>query len=209
MEFDNTTSCKKYASNGKGNAGVTLGTIGTALGGLLWLGNGGLANLGGGLFGGGAQPVVNEVDRAVKCAEEKSILEMRIAELQSARYTDSVGIDLYREIIAASNMSDAKLGAVQKELYDYVITLSKDTALNKQASDYQFAMMKQAIDYQAIIADNKLTCCCDKTNARIDCDNKIQSLTDASIISYVNSNFLPGVLKLPITSVCPLPETAD
>ena len=34
-EFDN-----RYASNGKGNAGVALGVVGTVLGGLAALGNG-------------------------------------------------------------------------------------------------------------------------------------------------------------------------
>lgn len=38
-EFDN-----RYASNGKGNAGVALGTVGTVLGGLATLGNGLLGN---------------------------------------------------------------------------------------------------------------------------------------------------------------------
>ena len=92
---------------------------------------------------------------------------------------------------------DAKIGAVQKELLQYVIELDKQTALNKQASDYQFMIM-----------NNKIDCCCDKANMTAEFNQKINALADASILSYVNSTFIPGTLKLPITSICPQPATA-
>ena len=38
-------------------------------------------------------------------------------------------------------------------------------------------------------------------------ERQLRELADASIISYINSNFLPGTLKLPITSICPQPTT--
>jgi hypothetical protein len=39
-------------------------------------------------------------------------------------------------------------------------------------------------------------------------DKHLAELSDASIVSYVNSTFIPGTLKLPITSICPQPATA-
>ena len=39
-------------------------------------------------------------------------------------------------------------------------------------------------------------------------ENRIRDLADANIISYVNATFVPGVVKLPITSVCPQPAPA-
>lgn len=44
-EIVNNNEHGKYASNLKGNAGITLGTIGTSLAGLMLLGNGGLGNI--------------------------------------------------------------------------------------------------------------------------------------------------------------------
>jgi hypothetical protein len=39
-------------------------------------------------------------------------------------------------------------------------------------------------------------------------DKQLTELADASILSYVNSTFIPGTLKLPITSICPQPTTS-
>jgi hypothetical protein len=39
-------------------------------------------------------------------------------------------------------------------------------------------------------------------------DKQLAELSDASIIAYANSTFIPGTLKLPITSICPQPATA-
>ena len=113
------------------------------------------------------------------------------------RYTDYVGMDLYRNIVQVSKEDDAKINAVQKELLQYVIELDKQNALNKQASDYQFMIM-----------NNKIDCCCDKANMTAEFNQKLNGLADASILSYVNSTFIPGTLKLPISSICPLPATA-
>ena len=44
-------------------------------------------------------------------------------------------------------------------------------------------------------------------NIKFDYENRLRDLADASIISYVNATFLPGTLKLPITSICPQPAT--
>lgn len=90
-----------YASNGKGNLGVTLGAIGT---GLAALGNNGFLS---GILGNGCGY------RAANCACESDHLVSRYemdlmqangslkSDLQkekSERYTDSVGISLYKEL---------------------------------------------------------------------------------------------------------------
>jgi hypothetical protein len=38
--------------------------------------------------------------------------------------------------------------------------------------------------------------------------SKTRDIADAAIMTYVNATFLPGTLKLPITSVCPQPAPA-
>jgi len=174
----------EYASNGKANAGLVLGIIGTSLAGLLWA-NGANNGRGGlNIFGNGSGNTVDE-------------LESQVAELRAMRYTDQVGIDLYKNIIAQSNAADAKISANMKEVMSYVVELSKEVALNKQSAYYE-----------GIITNNKIDCCGERVNAAIDYNRQLAELADASILSYVNSTFLPGQLRLPITSICPQPLTS-
>ena len=167
---------KITGSSGIAKAGLTLGIIGT---GLAVLENGGFGN---GLFGTG---------------KKASELEAQLAELKAMRYTDGIGIDLYKNIVATANAEDAKIAAVQTQLYDWIIKLDKETALNKQATEYQFTIL-----------NNKLDCCCDKAGMQMAYNKQLSELADARIISYVNSNFLPGNLYLPSSSITPPVVTA-
>lgn len=175
----------EYASNGKANAGLATGIIGTSLAGLLWAngangtGTGGLL---GGLFGNGR-------NYAQSYEGKISQLESEIAFLRSENYADKVANEVYRSL-------DARIRDNMEKVYGYVIDLDKRTALNAQGLAYENQITNQKID-----------CCCDKANMRIDFNRQLSELADASIISYVNSTFLPGTLKLPITSICPQPAT--
>lgn len=174
----------EYASNGKANAGLTTGIIGTSLAGLLWANgaNGGNGLLGG-LFGGG--------NRGYSQTYEGKIgqLEAEIAFLRGENYADKVANEVYKAL-------DEKISANMKEVYGFVIDLDKRTALNAQG-----------LAYENQITNNKIDCCCDKMNIKFEYENKLRDLADAAIMTYVNSNFLPGTLKLPITSICPQPAT--
>jgi hypothetical protein len=176
---------KITGSSGVAKAGLTLGIIGTSLAAL----NGGVGNgtgLLGGLFNG-------------NCAGKDS----EIAELRSARYTDQVGIELYREIIAQAKEEDAKIRALQKDTFDFIIDLDKKTALNEQAQRLNREYDTMARDYMFTILNNKLDCCCDKVNAQMAYNRELGELADASILSFVNSNFVPGSLIMPASSICP------
>ena len=182
----------EYASNGKANAGLTTGIIGTALAGLLWAnGNGGL----GGILGGFNNRGWNNGSVGYGACYSQSFegkvgeLQSEIAYLQSENYADKVANEVYRSL-------DNKISANLEKLYGFVIDLDKRTALNAQG-----------LMYENQLTNAKIDCCCDKTNMQIAFNKQLSELADASIISYVNSNFLPGTLKLPITSICPQPTT--
>lgn len=187
---------KVVGSSGVAKAGLTLGIIGTSLAAL---GNGGNGGFLGNLFGG--------TSRAEQEQSTIAALESKVAELKSMRYTDAVGIDLYKNIVSVAKEEDAKISKVQSDMIGYVIDLDKRTALNEQASrlnrDYDIA----ARDYMFTILNNKIDCCCEKAAMQTEFNKEIGALADASILSYVNSNFIPGTLKLPITSICPQPTT--
>jgi hypothetical protein len=75
MEMEN-----KYAARGVANAGLTTGIIGTALGVL----NGGLGNILGG--------------NNNNCLEQIMARDSEIAELKAEKYSDKVGLELYRYV---------------------------------------------------------------------------------------------------------------
>jgi hypothetical protein len=191
-------------SSGVAKAGLTLGIIGTglaALGGGMNnnCGNGGIL---GGLFGG------NGNCRAERQQSEIAALESEVAELKSMRYTDYVGIDLYKNIISTQKEEDKKISDLQGTLFAYIIDIDKRTALNDQAAKLNREFDTAARDYMFTILNNKIDCCCEKVGMQMNFNRQLDELTDASILSYVNSTFIPGTLKLPITSICPQPATA-
>ena len=165
----------EYASNGKANAGLTTGIIGTSLAGLLTLGGmGGVS----GLFG--------RPQGFVQTPEGKiGQLESEIAFLRSENYADKVSNEVYKAL-------DSKISANLEKLYGFVIDLDKRTALNAQG-----------LMYENQITNNRIDCCEEKVNTKFYYENKLRDLADANIISYVNATFVPGKLVMPLTSICP------
>jgi hypothetical protein len=99
MEYEN-----KYSSNGKGNAALTLGIIGTGLSAL----GGGLNNiLGGGKCGCSENTTVSryELDLQQKIAER----DTRIGLLESNIYADSKIADVYERL-------NTKVGALEAQI---------------------------------------------------------------------------------------------
>lgn len=165
----------EYASNGKANAGLTTGIIGTSLAGLLAAG--GMGGIGG-LFG--------RPQGFVQTPEGKiGQLEAEIAYLRSENYADKVSNEVYKAL-------ETKIDNNLEKLYGFVIDLDKRTALNAQG-----------LMYENQITNNKIDCCCDKMNIKFEYENRLRDLADATIMTYVNGNFVPGKLVMPLTSICP------
>lgn len=147
-------------------AGLTLGIICT---GLAVLQNGGF-----GLFGNGA-------------TSEVASLDAQIAELKSMRYTDAASMDAFERSIAQSNAEDAKINALQTQLYNAFIDLDKRSALNEQAAKLNREFDTASRDYLFTIVNNKIDCCCNKVATQIEYNKQLNELADASII-FTNIN---------------------
>lgn len=152
----------------------------------------------------GAQVYTAAVNRAGQITD----LASEISKLKSEKYTDYVGMDLYKNIVAFSNAEDQKIANVQAQLSSFIIDLDKRVALNQQAVELNRQYDALARDAGFKLLEQKIDCCCDKTNMRIDWNAERAANADAAIVSYVNSNFMAGTLKLPITSICPEPAEA-
>lgn len=167
----------EYASNGKANAGLTTGIIGTSLAGLLTLG---------GMNGGGLLNLGRNGNCYTQSYEGKiGQLEAEIAYLRGENYSDKVANEVYKAL-------DNKISANLEKLYTFVIDLDKRTALNAQG-----------LMYENRIIDNKIDCCCDKMNIKFDYENRLRDIADAAIVTYVNGAFIPGKLVMPLSSICP------
>lgn len=155
----------KTADGERNVASKALG--GTALG-LAIPGTISFLNQLGGFFNGG--------NGAGTCQDTRTIgvLESKIAQLEAERYTDKVGTELYREIVAKSNAEDEKINANYKELAQYIAQLDKQIAVDKQATVDNFAFLNNEI-----------------------CNTKKE------IMCYVNATFVPGKLVMPLSSLCP------
>lgn len=167
-------------SSGVAKAGLTLGIIGTGLAALA--GGNGL----GGILGGG-----------------KTAVELENAQLRAEKYTDGATFDLYQQIVATQNIAAAQNNALQAQLYNFMIDTEKKTALNEQAQKLNREYDNTVRDYMMTIINNKIDCCQEKVNMQIGFNKELNELTAASIISWVNGSFIPGVLKLPASNISP------
>lgn len=114
----------EFATNGKGNLGVTLGAIGTGLG---VLGNG-LNGMG--IFGGNNNYATKEsVDNAILLAQKDS----EIALLKSEQNTEVKIADIYERIMTRVNQDQRDQAAVNAQQAVYNATANSSIAvLNNQ-----------------------------------------------------------------------------
>ena len=175
MQIKTTEGDREVASKGVAGTALGLGIAGTV--GLLNQLSG--AGWGGGFLGNrGICPTAAAVGLtdAVATTDTREIgkLESKIARLESERYTDGVGIELYKEIVAKSNANDAKIQANYIELAKAVAELDKSVAVNNQATTDNFAFLNNKIDE-----------------------------TKKEVLCYCNATFVPGKLVMPLSSICP------
>lgn len=179
MQIKTVDGDREVASKGVAGAALGLGIAGT-VGLLNQFANG--CGWGGGFLGGrgfcngvGAATAVGLTD-GIANHDTRVIgaLESKIAKLESERYTDGVGIELYKEIIATSNKNDEKIQANYTALAAAVAELDKKNAVDKKEIECNFAFLNNRINESA----RELRC-------------------------YVDATFVPGVLKMPLQSICP------
>ena len=161
MEYEN-----KYASNGKGNLGVTLGAIGTGAALL----NGGLGGILGNGFGCCNNNCGCNEDHLVNRYEASQSAEiMRLTTendlLRSNIYTDQKSLELYKY--------------VDGELRDIRSTLSAQAVRNQQTAD-AFEMVR-----------NDMICCKNELYTAIARERDDRCCADNSIVTYSNATFYP------------------
>ena len=155
----------RYATNGKANAGLTTGIIGTALGALNSMGGNGIL---GGLFGGGGNccnenMVVNryEAGQQARISELETEVKLRDANI----YTDSKLLDLYRFV-------DGEFRNVREALCAQ--------AVHNQKTEDSFVLARQDIAN----VESRL-------NGKIKLEAERRCCADNAIVNYANATFYP------------------
>lgn len=134
----------EFASNGKGNAALTTGIIGTSLGGLMALGNG-LLN-GGGLVRNGCCNEDHFVNRyEAQKNQEIATLEMENALLKAEKHTDQKSLEMYKYV--DGRFREFEQAIAQQAVYNATNT-STIACLQGQVSQLQ------ALTKMIIPADN-------------------------------------------------------
>ena len=162
MEYEN-----KYASNGKGNLGVTLGAIGTGLG-VLGGNLGGLFN-GVGMTNGGCcneDHLVNRYELGLEQANAAK--DSEIALLKANTYNDQKSLELYKFI--------------DGELRDIRSTLCQQAVHNQRTED-SFVLARQ--DIAAVES---------RLNDKIAMEAERRCCGDNAIVTYANATFYPKMI---------------
>lgn len=164
MEYEN-----KYATNGKGNLGVTLGAIGTGLGilGGNWgglLGNGYTVNNMGGCCSDDRWVNRYETAQQARIAELETEVKLRDANI----YTDSKLLDVYKYF-------DGEVKDIRNVLCAQ--------AVHNQKTEDSFVLARQ--DIAAVES---------RLNDKIKLEAEKRCCADNSIVNYANATFYPKLV---------------
>lgn len=169
MDYDN-----RYASNGKGNAALATGIIGTA--------GVGLALLGGmnGLLGGN-RAAPNCAAGVPQCSENMPVTrydlekdqaiaakDSEIALLKANTYNDQKNIEMYKYV-------DGRFQEFEREL-------ARQAVVNQKTED-SFALVAKDVQ-----------CCCDRLEVQLQNERNERKCADNSIITYTNATFYPKMV---------------
>lgn len=173
----------EFASNGKASAGVALGSVGTALGGLAVLNNGLLGNL----LGGGNQ--------AMGVIAQK---DAEIAELKAQKYSDSQDAILYQ----ATRSENEKLWNNVKEALAPIAIKTEDTASKVATLECRVSKNEEIATLKEELVKSQLGAKIDAVACQA--SNGINMLNSA--VSGIN-NTLNGIIcnKVQLSSISPEP----
>jgi hypothetical protein len=174
----------KTADGEKNVASQALGgtSLGLAIPGTIALANqvlgGGLLN---GVFGGAGSCAGGTVSDT----RTIGLLESELAKEKAERYADSIGIAAFKEAKIMFEKAQDTSSANFKEVVQGFIAQNEINAKEFARLDKEVALNKQASEYNFAILNNKIDCC------------------GRELRCYVDGTFVPGKLVMPKDNICP------
>lgn len=179
MELNNN-----YASNGKANAGVALGVVGTALGALNTFGNVGNFAMGANAYNkcgrstNGHDACVDRHELEMVMNYERQLMDknLDISELQSEKISDQKDIEVYKQIKVEMNAMkaqlDSQIAAINGQL--------GAQAVQNQANKDSFQILQERMDTNV-----------STLSGAIDREVQTRKANDNLIVTYANTTFTP------------------
>ena len=165
-------------NNGKVNGALTTGIIGTSLGAINAMGNGGLLS---GLFGGGWNGGCNNAWNMAGCSENMLVNRYELGQAQEIEalksqlslrdasiYSDQKALELYRYI-------DGKLGEINGVL--------SAQAVQNQATKDSFQLLQE-----------RLECCKREMGEALCREIGDRKCSDTLLVNYMNATFYPKLV---------------
>lgn len=221
----------EFASKSVAGTGLGLGIAGTALGLMAnSCGNGCGGGLLGNILGGGCRNNCGN-DLAAGLAffesKESSSLREQVARLTAEKYADGVGVQVYKEALAASNKNDDRLNQTIKEASQELVVTRERLArseeqfaclaakvaensvkigqLEENASAAAVREAKTLKDVECLAASvhQKIEALRSETGAAIALEGERRQNGDNSLMCYVKATYVPGKLVMPLDALCP------
>ena len=177
----------EFASNGKANAGLTTGIIGTTLGGLWALGAGNNGNGG----------ILNGILGSNNCGNQVSALMSENAMLKAEKYSDKNTSDVYvamrNEVqTLGDRLLEKYINPIATEISDNRVRLARQEEQIKCIQETS-ALREQLVREQL---NRRIDQCCCETNGRINQLNaQVFGLTQT--VNSITSTVIPK------TAICP------
>ena len=182
----------EFASNAKGNAGVTLGVIGTSLAGALATGVLNKCNNGGGLLNWGGGSCDNTTVSRFELGQSELISKLLsdIALRDANIYGDQKLVEVYKDLNGRLIGIEAKVNAIDK-----------DVAVNNAKIEGTFAVMGEKLNAYR----NEFMCALNRERDERCCnDNAIVNYTNATFYAKQVADVTVGTTSTAQTTYTPL-----
>ena len=222
----------EFASKGVAGTGLGLGIAGTALGLMANSCNNGCGGgLLGNLLGGGCRNNCGNDMAAAGLAffesKEASSLREQVARLTAEKYADNVGIQVYKEALAASNKNDERLNSTINEAAKELVVTRERLARSEEqfnclaakvaensgkisqledeacAARVREAQALKDVECLAASVHQKIEALRSETGAAIALEGERRQNGDNSLMCYVQATYVPGKLVMPLDALCP------
>ena len=156
-------------------------------------------------------------------AQEVDRKDAEIARLRGEKYTDNHIIEAYKDTVARFKEADDKMAAILAKANEGLVEEMRKTSIletkvecMQREIDGKFRCLDQKLDYEinGVYRDIKsstaalrkeIDCCCDRMRDAIALESERRENGDRSIECWVRATYVPGQLKMPLTSICPEP----
>ena len=221
----------EFASKGVAGTGLGLGIAGTALGLMAnSCGNGCGGGLLGNILGGGCRNNCgNDLAAGLAFFESKessSLLE-QVARLTAEKYADGVGVQVYKDALAASNKNDERLNQTLKEAAQELVVTRERLARSEEqfaclvskvaensgkiskledeacAARVREAQTLKDVECLAASVHQKIEALRNETSAAIALEGERRVNGDNNLMCYVKATYVPGKLVMPLDALCP------